>query len=174
MTETVSTPNADRSWLAQLLSGQPHQVIASAGRPYLLRYFIIKPNRFCNIYFHRFIGSDDPTPHDHPWSFISICLRGSYIELDNRGRARRRTAGSIVFRPAVWRHSVQLERTTSERGVTEKPCSTVIITGPHRRTWGFWCAGERFVPWRQFGPGGCGEPTAPLATTIPTRHSNGA
>lgn len=174
VTETVSTPSGDRSWLTQLLSRKPHQVSANAGQPYLLRYFLIKPNRSCNIYFHRFIGSDDPTSYDHPWSFISICLRGSYVELDNHGGARRRSPGSVVFRPATWRHSVQLERNTTEHGATEIPCSTVIITGPHRRNWGFWCPGERFVPRQQFGPGGCGETTAPLATTIPEGHSNGA
>jgi hypothetical protein len=35
-------------------------------------------------------------------------------------------------------------------------CRTLVVTGPKVRTWGFWCAPDRFVPWDQFD-GGCGE-----------------
>lgn len=98
MTESVSTPQTGRTWLAQLLSGEPHQVIGHADRPYLLRWYLLKPNRFCNLYFHRFIGSDDPTPHDHPWPFITLVLAGTYIEVDQQHRQRRRRRGSIAFR----------------------------------------------------------------------------
>ncbi|WP_141245656.1 hypothetical protein [Mycobacterium avium] len=57
MSATVSTPTQQR-WLTRLLSGQPHQVIEVHDRPYLLRWFLVPPNRFCNLYWHRFIGSD--------------------------------------------------------------------------------------------------------------------
>lgn len=165
MTESVSTPQTGRTWLAQLLTGEPHQVIGHADRPYLLRWYLIKPNRFCNLYFHRFVGSDDPTPHDHPWPFVTLVLAGTYIEVDQQFRERRRRRGSIAFRPATWRHTVQLLSNPTGSEPHELPCSTIVLTGPRLRPWGFWCSGERFVPWQKFGPGGCGE----LADTTTTR-----
>ena len=80
MSATISSPAAQR-WLPRLLSGHPHQVIrTSAGDPYLLRWFLVPPNKYCQVYGHRFIGSDEPTPHDHPWHFVSIVLQGRYFE----------------------------------------------------------------------------------------------
>jgi hypothetical protein len=157
MSATVSVPSSQR-WLHRLLSGRPHQIIGPPGRPYLLRWFIIPTNRGCNLYWHRFISSDDPVLHDHPWAFLSIVLRGSYIVADQHGGRRRRRAGHVAFRRAQHRHRIILEAAPSPDGAAgERPCTTLVITGPHRRLWGFWCDGQRFVPWREFGAGGCGE-----------------
>ncbi|WP_084043312.1 hypothetical protein [Mycobacterium avium] len=169
MSATVSTPTQQR-WLTRLLSGQPHQVIEVHDRPYLLRWFLIPPNRFCNLYWHRFIGSDDPTPHCHPWNFVSIILSGSYFEETPGAQTRRRRAGQIAFRRATQIHRVTLP--TAEDG-TEKPCTSVVITGPWLRPWGFWCDGERFIPWQDFGPGGCGDQT-PHEITAQKGHGNDA
>jgi hypothetical protein len=156
MSATISVPSSQR-WLHRLLSGRPHQIIGPPERPYLLRWFIIATNPWCNIYWHRFISSDDPVLHDHPWAFLSIVLRGSYIEADQHG-GRRRRAGHVAFRRAQHRHRIILELTPSPDGPAgERPCTTLVITGPHRRQWGFWCDGQRFVPWREFGADGCGE-----------------
>jgi hypothetical protein len=154
MSETVSTPSPQR-WLTRLLSGQPHQVIGDPENPYLLRWFIIPPNRYCQIYWHRFIRSDEPTPHDHPWPFCSIILHGKYFEAVPGDRRRLRRAGHIAFRRATHTHRVTLDTTPSG---AEKPCTTLIITGPRIRPWGFWCDSQRFIPWQDFGPGGCGDP----------------
>ncbi|MBX8687810.1 hypothetical protein GO011_10265, partial [Mycobacterium sp. 20091114027_K0903767] len=77
MSATVSTPHPG-GWLKVLLSGHPHQVITNNSAPYLQRWYLIPRNRYCNIYLHRFIASDDPTCHDHPWWFASLLLHGSY------------------------------------------------------------------------------------------------
>lgn len=157
MSASVSTPSRKR-WLAQWLSGEPHQVIGDPDAPYLLRWFIIPPNRFCNIYGHRFVASDDPTPHSHPWNFASIILRGSYFEEIPDSPTRRRRRGDIAFRRASHIHRVRLLRRPDG---TEQPCTTVIITGPWIRPWGFWCDNQRFIPWQEFGPGGCGDLSHP-------------
>ena len=149
---TISIPNRN-GWLRGLFSGQPHQLIGAAGRPYLLRWFLIPPNRWCNIYWHRFVGSDEPVPHNHPWPFMSIVLRGSYIEVGSDGRPARRRAGHLGLRRAEHRHYVVLE--TVDGSV--RPCTTIIVTGRRSRPWGFWCAEDQFVPWHEFGPGGCGQ-----------------
>jgi len=155
---TISTP-ARRRWLTQWLSGLPHQVIGDPDAPYLLRWFIIPRNRFCNIYWHRFLASDHPTPHSHPWDFASIILGGSYFEESPGQPTRQRRRGHIALRRASHIHCVRLARGVDG---AELPATTLIVTGPWLRPWGFWCdGGGRFVPWQDFGPGGCGEETDP-------------
>jgi hypothetical protein len=156
MSAIISRPRPGR-WLNVLLSGQPHQIIANHRTPYLLRWCLIPRNPLCNIYLHRFLASDDPTCHDHPWWFVSLLVAGCYDEVQP-DRITARHAGSLALRRAAHRHSVRLRRDTHGR---EIPCTSIIITGPRVRQWGFWCPGghraDRFVPWRQFGAGGCGE-----------------
>jgi hypothetical protein len=157
MSATVSVPSSQR-WLPRLLSGRPHQIIGPPDQPYLLRWFIIPTNPWCNICWQfRFIDSDDPVPHCHPWDFLSTMLCGSYFEADQHGRLHRRRAGHIALRRAEHRHRIILADHPSYGAGAHRPATTVIITGPHRRQWGFWCEGQRFVPWREFGAGGCGE-----------------
>jgi hypothetical protein len=145
-------------WLSTLLSGRPHQVIGDPTdptEPYLLRWFLIPRNRFVNIYRHRFCKSDPSVPHDHPWHFVSFVWRGRYREIGEHRTVVRRP-GSVAFRRASSRHRVEL---------LGGPVTTVIITGPHCRPWGFWCPRPAqppaFVPWQQFGSGGCGETLTP-------------
>lgn len=96
------------------------------------------------IYIHRFERPDnDRHLHDHPWSFVTLVLRGGYTEdIDVQvpgsswGRGpypTRRTwqVGSVHRMSAVWRHSV--------RRLLSVPTWTLIIVGPRRRApWGFW------------------------------------
>lgn len=168
MTSTGGNDDASlkfTDWLRILLSGRPHQIIGDdvSGEPYLLRWFLIPRNPLVNIYRHRFCRSDPSVPHDHPWHFVSIVLRGCYREIGEHRTVVRRP-GSLAIRRASSRHRVEL---------LGHPVTTVIITGPRCRPWGFWCpkpAGPpRFVPWQQFGAGGCGE--YPIAHTAPTESA---
>lgn len=185
MSTTSSNPT-NRDWLRKLITGQPHQVIPNRfGGPYLRRWYLIPRNPFINVYLHHFLSSDDDRAlHDHPWWFVSLILRGGYIEMGESAEGKMtalcRTAVTdirspfwrrcIAFRPATHRHRVVLAHsvvlaTTEER---EQPCWTLIVTGRRSREWGFWCkrrdqflqrrAGDRFVPWQNFeSAGGCGE-----------------
>jgi hypothetical protein len=126
MSATVSSPTRQR-WLTRLLSGQPHQVIGAPDDPYLLRWFLISPNRHCQVHGHRFIRSDDPTPHDHPWHFFSIVLRGAYFEETVGRHDRWRTPGHLAFRRSTHTHRVVLAKDGCGR---ERPCTTLVITGP--------------------------------------------
>jgi hypothetical protein len=168
-------------WLKRLASGHPHQIIGSEGNPYMLRWYVIPRNPLLNVYVHKFIRSDDDRAlHDHPWWFVSLILRGGYVEIsenierkttvlcrtsvfDVRSPFWRR---AVAYRPAIYRHRVALP---VENGI-EQSCWTLIVTGPKRRSWGFWCkqapdryaenhawGRERFVHWREWGDGGCGE-----------------
>ncbi|VBA62307.1 hypothetical protein [Mycobacterium attenuatum] len=170
MSATVSVPDT-RGWFRQLCSGRPHQTITAGGATYLHRWFVWPRCRWFNCYLHHFVGSDDPVPHDHPWPFVSLIISGRYMEVTSAGRTLRRT-GSIAYRPAAYRHRVELIQNTNGR---ETPCWTLVFTGPRRRQWGFWCprpdGAQRFVAWQDFGPGGCGEASdadlQPLSSTQP-------
>lgn len=65
-----------------------------------------------SIRVHRWLRSDDKRYfHDHPWSFITLVLRGSYTDVSESGRDVLR-AGSIRFRRAEHRHYVDVETPT--------------------------------------------------------------
>lgn len=92
----------------------------------------------CLHNFHR--GDEDPDCHDHPFSFFSLLLIGSYREYaeDNSYKLRRRF--SIAYRPATHRHRVQ---PTTDR------CWTLCIKRDAQRPWGFWSSGK-FIHWQDY------------------------
>ena len=110
---------------------------------YLLRWHLIPRNRWFNIYLHKFIGSDDDMPHDHPWDSFSILLKGRVMEAVFKGDdvkwvyPRRFVP---YFRRAEHVHIVSILRT---------PTWTLFITGPKRREWGFHTA-RGFVRWDKY------------------------
>ncbi|MPZ58464.1 MAG: hypothetical protein GEU91_18620 [Rhizobiales bacterium] len=123
----------------------PDQVIGREGDDYLRRWYLIPRNRWCNVYLHHFLRSDDDRAlHDHPWWNLSFLLAGSYVEhtISAGGinvRALRR-AGDFKFRTARSAHRVEL---------VDGPCWTLFLTGPRLRDWGFHCP-NGWVPWQRF------------------------
>ena len=152
MSATVSRPVA-ACWLHLLLQRRPHQVVGPTHAPYLMRWFVPPHNRFVNVYVHKFTASDDPeVAHDHPWWFASLVISGSYVE-HTAGGPRTRRRASVALRSAAFRHRIELPVGADGRAAV---CRTLVVTGPKVRTWGFWCAPDRFVPW-DLVDGGCGE-----------------
>lgn len=70
--------------------GRKHTITDRDGKnAYLDRYYVAYPDGTqrqrqdisFNVFLHRFLRSDDPVWHDHPWNFfISIVLKGGYVE----------------------------------------------------------------------------------------------
>jgi hypothetical protein len=113
----------------------------------MIRWFIIPRNPWFNVYLHKFCRDDDDRAmHDHPWWFISIMLRGGYIEHRSGLPTAIRKAPSIAFRRATAQHRIELFRDDDGKAA---PCWTLVITGRKKRTWGFWCP-KGFVPWHEF------------------------
>ncbi|MEP7150066.1 MAG: hypothetical protein ABI857_14395 [Acidobacteriota bacterium] len=140
-----------KDWLKKLLSGRPHFVIGGEGDPYMLRWYVIPRNRRLNIYVHKFLRDDDDRAlHDHPWWFVSLILKGGYVEVTDKGPVTR-DRWSLAFRPATHRHRVELHRVIEPwAGLTVRiPAWTIVVTGRSSRTWGFWCP-KGFVPWHEF------------------------
>jgi hypothetical protein len=89
---------------------------------------------------HYFVpGTDDPDPHDHPRSFVTLVLRGYYIDHSRTGSEGMRR-GMIRYRHAEHAHTT----TAGPDG-----CWTIVVMGPQRREWGFW-RGETWMPFREY------------------------
>ena len=140
----------------------PDQIIGPVDAPYMHRWYLIPRNPVFNVYFHRFWRSDDDRAlHDHPWWNASFLLDGSYIEhtisAGGVNRRVRRVAGDVKLRTAGRAHRLELDCDC---------CTTLFLTGPRLRVWGFHCP-KRWVPWQEFTSEdgnvstvgrGCGEP----------------
>jgi hypothetical protein len=140
--------------LGIILTREPDFIVGGVTDPYLLRWWVIPRNRFFNVYLHLFLRSDDDRAlHDHPWLFnCSMLLEGSYIEWVPDGKDAQNpipvyhSPGTRRFRWGRATHRIELHTTLS--GIP-KPCTTLFITGPVVREWGFWCP-KRWVPWKIF------------------------
>lgn len=124
--------------------------IGSAGKPLADRVLIKRDRESC-IYHHTWRRSDPDDLHDHPWDSCSIMLTVGYWEVierthtywdeflckceDREEQRIWRAPGSVTFRKAIDRHKIEI----SEDG--ERPTS-LFITGPEIRGWGFWVNGK--------------------------------
>ena len=143
----------------RLLGGAPvvrRRVIADPcypeGGPLFTRYYLFDCPFFA-LYVHHFHRSDhDRHVHDHPWSFVTLLLSAGYwehlpkfAELPDGEQVRAwRRRFSVLWRPAEWRHWVEIER----------PVWTLVLRLRRRRAWGFWT--ERgWVDWQTYGKEWC-------------------
>jgi hypothetical protein len=95
--------------------------------PYLRRW--VADFGLFSIRLHRWQSSDDARHfHDHPWWFLTLVLRGRYVDVSPDGRDQLRP-GSIRYRPALHKHTVEVQQPGTW---------TLLITGPTERRWGFW------------------------------------
>lgn len=115
-------------------------IIGTPGDEYLDRLRIAVTPWF-QVMLHRIYRPDRQRDlHDHPWSFFSVVLWGSYIENTPTGLKKCRWWN---WKRTTDRHSI--------RECSRRPVWTLVFTGPKRRTWGFWVdEGTRFVPWREY------------------------
>jgi hypothetical protein len=109
---------------------------------YLYRWSLLK-TRWGSVYLHHFVGDDwSRDLHDHPKRFISIGLRGWYIEETPVGAKRYRAPWIRTF-PATHIHRLI---------VPSKDCWTLVIVLRAVRGWGFWHDGK-FIGWREYVDG---------------------
>lgn len=108
------------------------------GCPYVIRWrFEVRGLGSVRVH-HWLSADDDRAPHDHPWWFLTLVLRGSYDDMSPvaNGSVIEHDvlrAGSVRLRPALHRHTV----VPGEHGAW-----TLLITGPAARAWGFWLNGK--------------------------------
>lgn len=97
---------------------------------------------------HHILRSDrGRAPHDHPWPYLTIILRGGYWEhvYDEEGFWRDvhwRGPGSVLFRPAKSLHKLEVQ--------PGQTAWTLFITGRKQQTWGFKPPGAPKVPYYDY------------------------
>ena len=109
--------------------------------PYLIRYYVFlkERKRFpFNITLHKVLVGDEPTLHDHPWSYATFIIAGGYWENTPQGRFWR-GPGHFRYRRASDLHYLELER--DEQG-NEIPCWSLFFMGKKAGEWGFLKDGE--------------------------------
>lgn len=131
------------------------------GKQYLVRRTFFTCDWF-SIKLHHILLSDYDCLHCHPWHFVTILLKGAYIEKSvvKRPRAtyeigdsimpfreykisKRYSAGNMLFRKANFKHSLLID----------KPVWSFVITFKKIRMWGFYTP-KGFVPWYKYFDGG--------------------
>jgi hypothetical protein len=96
---------------------------------------------------HEILRSDlGRDPHNHPWSYVTVVLRGGYTEErfnEWGGLVSRKWhgPGSIMFRPANSWHKLTVPDGTV--------ATTLFITGPKQQRWGFNVDGK-VVPYTEY------------------------
>lgn len=139
------------------LFGAPEEINGANRCPtYLYRWTVAKFWGKRGLYIHRFLEDDWSLDlHDHPKRFISIGLKGGYVEWTPCtacprpcGVENQRLYTAPWFRsfPAKHIHRLTMFRDSSGKA---KECWTLVIVLKNQRPWGFWHLG-RFIPWREY------------------------
>lgn len=129
-------------------------ILGPDGSPYMRRWVL--EARWFTVRLHHILREDydQSTFHDHPWSFVSVLIRGAYAEWVPGGGPRGASIfrGAVGFfrdaplgrRVAVYRPAEALHRIT---WVPKGGAWTLVFTGPKRRVWGF-VEESAWVDWR--------------------------
>lgn len=110
----------------------------SDGRVYLDRWgWQYKP--IGGVFIHRMQAPDPGVDmHDHPFTFWSFIIKGGYIEFRQDIRRAEFCPKTELRRLWTWR-KMRLDECHRIIAIwRNKPCWTLVIHGPVRRTWGFY------------------------------------
>lgn len=130
------------------------------GARYLLRLHLVKlawgdPEQGGALMLHWIEKPDpQPDPHDHPVPFLSIVLRGGYVEEREAARPTRRSVGRwpngrwFEVRRVRWLNLIR-SRDVHRIISVEPGTLTLCIAGPKRREWGFHTV-SGWVAWRPY------------------------
>jgi hypothetical protein len=103
---------------------------------YLTRWHVVDTPWF-GVKVHHIHKADPGTAlHDHPWSFLSIVLRGGYVEQlghPDLASLRMRTVAVRNQRTVHFARAEHLHRISAVRPGTW----TLVLCGRRRRRWGF-------------------------------------
>lgn len=118
-------------------------IVDPTGAPYMRRWILAFASWMVRL--HHIQKADAARcPHDHPFSFVSLVLRGGYREERVAVSAVGDTTTTWETRRApsfAYRRAEDLHRLVS----VEPDTWTLVLTGPIRRTWGFLLLDGRWV-----------------------------
>ena len=111
--------------------------ISFRGSLYMRRWRIIHTKWF-GVRVHNIVRSDiDRELHDHPFTFVSIILRGGYFEHTIDGRKTWYGPGSILVRSGDTLHKLELLTIDAFAFPLLVPAWTLVFRGRMFREWGF-------------------------------------
>lgn len=131
--------------------------IGPEGDPHYWRYYVIRRNRFLNIYLHCFLHSDYEYLHDHRMMNISVILQGSYAEerfVKTPVGGKELPAAYVyhvdrlhpLMRLPSTPHRVVLYQDVEQEGKAKQVWS-LFVGFPHVRNWGMWTRCQGFALW---------------------------
>lgn len=111
------------------------KIVSKEGVLHFKRFAVVECKWF-NIYIHTILKADeDPHLHDHPWDYVSLVLKGSFLEGSvDKNKDSVMTAlvrGSISMQKAERFHKIVM------LSLASKMVKTLFFTGPRRREWGY-------------------------------------
>lgn len=124
--------------------GAPEEINGGERCPtYLFRWILARSAKLdAALYLHRFVADDWSLDlHDHPRRFVSIGLRGSYVEELPGGR-------EVVYR-APWVRSFPAHHVHRLR-LRSRECWTFVLVLRRSRPWGFVTPDGRWVPFEEY------------------------
>lgn len=97
----------------------------------LIRWRVVQTPWF-SVFVHKHLRPDPQRDlHDHPFSFVSLIVKGGYRELRHRASLPLlHVALSMRFMRATWPHSIL--------DLVRVPTWTILFIGPRYRDWGFY------------------------------------
>lgn len=119
--------------------GYRHDLISG---DYMHRW-VVKTPWFLNRLHRIMRGDRDRHFHDHPFDFVSLIVRGGYIEYTPDKEPRIFRPGSINIKRAEELHYLKM---------LDGETWTILLTGPYRRDWGFateegWVKADQYDAW---------------------------
>lgn len=112
--------------------------IGEAGNPYMRRWILTTPVGAIRL--HHIIRADrDRYLHDHPFDFVSIILKGFYVEELplNRSGANARPGGPRMSRVVRWVNRARAQEFHRISEVSEGGVWTLVFAQKSMKPWGF-------------------------------------
>jgi hypothetical protein len=111
---------------------------------YMVRWRLVQTPWF-GVYIHRINTPDRrSTLHDHPWPFVTVVLRGGYVEDYGETTTGKYHSYTYQCGSRTWRAcSVHVMRKTDAHTITElrrSPTWTLVFAGLRKPepSWGYW------------------------------------
>lgn len=104
------------------------EIRSKSGKLHFRRWRLLATPWF-SVFIHQIFRSDTDPPHDHPWNFWGVILKGKYVEYSNSS-----PSGITVYKAGNFIHKKAEETHTFE---IIYPTTSLVIIGPRKREWGY-------------------------------------
>lgn len=110
------------------------EIISKEGSVHFRRYRLLSTPWF-NLYIHHILKSDmEIDPHDHPWNFHSLILKGSYTEMAWFPPAFERLFMKSFYPGDIIKHKAEDAHRIALR---TRDVWTLVFTYGKKQEWGF-------------------------------------